>query len=237
MFLARLNHRHLEPEVMDRPDLDPGQHVRALRGLARINRFSASDRILWAPLRRLALDAGRPLRVLDVATGGGDVPIRLWQRATRAGLPIELHGADLSLTAVDHARANARRAGAAVEFFRLDVLHEAPPTGFDAITTSLFLHHLTDDEAVALLRALGAAAGRAVLVNDLVRSRFGYLLARVGTHLLSRSPVVHIDGPRSVAAAFTVAEARALADRAGLIGATFTRHWPARFRMEWRRPA
>ena len=83
---------------------------------------------------------------------------------------------------------------------------------------------------------MGAAAGRAVLVDDLVRGRRGFALAWAGCRLLSGSRVVHHDGPVSVAAAFTPAEAIDLARRAGLDGATVTRHWPERFLLAWRRP-
>lgn len=237
MALADLQKRRCQPEVMDQPDLDPRQHVAALRGLARINWISASDGILWRPLAALAREhPGRPLRVLDVATGGGDVPLRLWRRAQKAGLPLAFSGADVSPTALEHARHKAAEAGADVEFFPLDVLRDEVPADFDVITTSLFLHHLQEDEALAVLRKLGTAAGLLVLINDLVRSRLGYTLAWLGTRLLSASRVVHVDGPRSVEAAFTTAEAADLAARAGLTGAVLTRHWPYRFLLTWRRP-
>ena len=54
-----------------------------------------------------------------------------------------------------------------------------------------------------------AAARRLVLVSDLRRSATGYFFAWAGCRLLSRSRVFHVDGTRSVAAAFTPAEARA----------------------------
>ena len=79
-----------------------------------------------------------------------------------------------------------------------------------------------------------AAARRLLLVNDLERSLVGLLLAVAGTRLLTRSPVVHYDGPWSVAAAFTVAEARRLARAAGLAGARVTRCWPWRWQLTWR---
>lgn len=219
---------------MDQPGLQPALHVQALNGLARINRISASDRILWRPLAALArANPGQTIRVLDIASGGGDVPIRLLQRARRAGLVLQLTGVDASATAVAHARAYAKRSGAAVEFATLDVLHEPLPTGFDVLTASLFLHHLDDPEATALLRRMGAAARRLVLVNDLVRSRLGYLAAWLGTRVMTRSPIVHVDGPRSVEAAFTIAEAQRLAEMAGLFGASVTRRWPWRFLLTW----
>ena len=80
-----LRQRHRQAEIMDRPDLPAAQHGHALDGLGRINFFSRSAGILWRPLAQLSRELG-PLRILDVATGAGDVPVRLWRKATRAGL-------------------------------------------------------------------------------------------------------------------------------------------------------
>jgi SAM-dependent methyltransferase len=240
--MAFLSQRRRRPEVMDQPGLSPQRHARALRGLARINFFSGSAGILWPPLLALARRLGTPrLRVLDVATGGGDVPIRLWRRAARAGLDWHLTGCDVSPVAVEHARRAAARAGAPVTFFTQDALHGPPLTGYDAVTCSLFLHHLGDDDAVRLLRRMAGAddpgeAPRLVLVNDLVRGLAGLALAHVATRLLTASRVVHTDGPRSVESAYTIEEARALAGRAGLSGATVERRWPCRFLLTWSRP-
>jgi SAM-dependent methyltransferase len=234
MFFTSLARRRCEPELMDQPGLDPRAHVQALLGLARINRLSASDRILWRRIATLSRESpGRVLRVLDVATGGGDVPIRLWRRAQRARLRIEFCGADASKTAIEHAQKNAQWSGAAVDFFQLDVIRDALPEGFDVVTSSLFLHHLHEDDALMLLRKMGQAARRLVLINDLLRCRTGHLLAWFVTRLISRSPIVHADGPASVAAAFTMDEARLLAERAGLLGATFEWRWPWRFLLAW----
>jgi hypothetical protein len=164
------------------------------------------------------------------------VPIRLWRRAARAGLSWEVRGCDKSPFAVAHARALAERTGAAVSFFVHDALRQPLPADFDALSCSLFLHHLDEEEACALLRRLAEAAGHLVLVNDLVRSLAGLALAHLGTRLLCTSAVVHTDGPRSVAGAFTLDEVRALAEKAGLAGARVERRWPCRLLLSWRRP-
>ena len=70
--------RSRRPELMDQPGLELAEHVRALQGLGRINVLSRVGSILWPPIERLARLKGmndRPLRVLDLATGGGDTPI------------------------------------------------------------------------------------------------------------------------------------------------------------------
>ncbi|MBX9582367.1 MAG: hypothetical protein K2X87_18855, partial [Gemmataceae bacterium] len=81
-----LARRERIPERMDDPGLDPAEHRRALAALARINRWSRSAAVIWRPIRDFARSAGRPVRVLDVATGGGDVPKALAEKARRAGL-------------------------------------------------------------------------------------------------------------------------------------------------------
>lgn len=232
-----LRQRVRQAELMDQPGLDPGAHMHALRGLERINRWSGSSRILWRAIHGLALERpGRTLRLLDIATGAGDVPIRLWKRAHRARIALEVSACDVNPNALQYARTQAAAARTDVQFFPLDVLHEPLPKGYDVLSCSLFLHHLDANEARNLLRRMGEAAGSMVLVNDLRRSLMGFILAALGTQVFSRSHVVHVDGPRSVRAAFTVAEARNLAHEEGLAGATVVRRWPCRFLLQWRRP-
>jgi len=230
--------RRREPEIIDQPDLDEDRHEQALRGLERINRWSGSARILWPAIRRLARqNGGAPLRVLDVATGGGDVPLRLWHKARRAGIALHIEGCDRSLTAVNHACRAAAAQGADVRFFAWDALDGPLPEGHDILTSSLFLHHLEEVQALGFLKRMAAAARRLVLINDLRRGTGGLLLAYVGTRLLSASPVVHTDGPLSVAAAFTPLEIRRLAERAGLEEGVVARRWPFRLLFSWQRPA
>jgi SAM-dependent methyltransferase len=219
---------------MDRPGLDASAHAEALRGLGRINCLSLGASLLWPAIAGLvASHPGRPVRVLDLACGGGDVPIRLARGARRAGLDVRIDGCDISETAVAFARESAHHAGVPVGFFRLDALNEPLPEGYNILMCSLFLHHLCEDEAVRLLRKMAGAARSMILVNDLLRSRIGYGLALVACRLASRSPIVHHDGPVSVGAAFSLAEVRALAARAGLDGARLERRWPRRFLLSW----
>jgi SAM-dependent methyltransferase len=231
-----LRQRRREPELMDQPDLEEGLHLGALRGLERINRWSGSAGLLWRPVRALARQAGgSPLRLLDIATGAGDVPLGLWRKGRRAGVPLAVEGCDRSPRAVAHARRRAAEAGADVRFFEWDATAGPLPEGYDVVTASLFLHHLDEVQAVQLLERMAVAARRLVLVNDLRRGLGGLVLAHVAGRLLSASPVVHRDGPRSVVAAFTTAEALALARRAGLADARVARRWPCRFLLSWRR--
>ena len=123
-----------------------------------------------------------------------------------------------------------------MKFFEHDALARDLPQGYDVVMCTLFLHHLDEKDAIALLRRMATAAGRLLIVSDLRRGRIGNLLAWLACHLVTRSPVVHVDGLRSARAAFSFAEARDLTIQSGLGGAQLTRSWPQRFLLQWHRP-
>jgi 2-polyprenyl-3-methyl-5-hydroxy-6-metoxy-1,4-benzoquinol methylase len=230
-----LRQRRLQPEIMDQPDLEQARHWHALRGLARINWLSGSAGILWPSIRQLAEESrSQPLRVLDVACGAGDLCIALHDRAARRGLNLHLQAVDISPKAIEYARKRAEAAGATVQFFQQDVLAGDWPSECDVVYSSLFLHHLKEDQAVSLLRVMSRAARKLLLVSDLSRSRLGWMAACLVTRLVTTSDVVHTDGPRSVEGAFTPEETLSLASRAGLKNAKVVRRWPFRFLLTWK---
>ena len=221
---------------MDDPALDDAAHHAALVGLRRINRFSLGGHVLWKAIEQRARQSPRPIRVLDIATGGGDGITALARRAATLGRKIEWHACDISERALEFAAQHATDRGVDnIRFFCLNALEDQIPGDFDVIMCSLFLHHLPEQDAETLLRRMGAATVGCVLVNDLRRTRLGYMLAQVGCRLLTRSYVVHTDGPLSVRAAFSDAEVTSLAERAGLSGSQLIHFWPQRFLLSWSR--
>jgi len=217
---------------MDDPALERDRHLRALDALARIDRISFGAARLWMEVSELHERLGRTVRVLDLACGGGDVLHGIDGRARRAGVPVELHGCDVSAVALERAWAGAR-AGRAVTFSRLDVVRGDLPEGYDLLTSSLFLHHLERGEASHLLSKMAAAARARVFVQDLRRTRLGYLFAWIGLRTLTRSDVARTDGLRSVEAAFTLPEVAELCAEAGLAEAVIRPVWPQRFVVRW----
>lgn len=224
-------------ELMDQPGLDRREHDHALTSLGRANLVSLTTLLVWPAIERVARRLGnRPVRVLDIACGGGHVAVGLARRLARAGMAADVLGCDISEAALNYAKTLAAKARVKeVRFVQLDVLRDAWPTGFDIVHCSLFLHHLADQDAVATLRRMKDAAERLVIVSDLRRTDLGYLFAWVGTRLLSRSRVFHVDGTLSVEAAFATAEARTLAEQADLPDAVIRNCWPQRFLLTWTR--
>jgi len=163
------------------------------------------------------------------------VILALSSKARKEGVALEVSGCDSSPVALSHGRAEAERMGLKAHFFQMDVTRSPLPEGYDLICSSLFLHHLDEEEAVEFLSGM-AQAGEAVLVQDLVRSRLGYWLAQGTLSVLSASRVARVDGPRSVQASFRIPEVKVLARQAGLKGARVVPCWPERFLLTWRAP-
>lgn len=237
----KLHERVLEGELMDAPDLAANLHHSALQGLQRVNRLSGTAGLLASKIVNLFGTEASNLRILDLACGGGDVTIGLAQQLRRIGIKATIEGWDRSDTAIDFARARLdqlpanNQAASAVTFRQCDVAQLDVDGQFDIVMCTLFLHHLDRPAALDLLRRMYRASRHVVLIDDLRRTWLGYRLAQLGCYILTRSHIVHVDGPLSVRAAFTEPEVDSLSQEAGLPKPVITRHWPQRFLACWQR--
>ena len=213
---------------MDAPDADPRLVNQSLRFLRRVNGLLGYTRATLWHLERFSRSwrPGERVRIIDFATGSGDVPRAILRWAERREFDVRVVGVDL------HA-ASARAALAAapdprLRIVRADVLRLPFGDGsFDYATTSLFLHHLDDADAVRVLAAMARVARRGIVAGDLLRRRRAYAWIRLLS--LFANPMVKHDGPASVAQAFTREEVLALRDAAGVGFARYHEHFGHRF--------
>jgi ubiquinone/menaquinone biosynthesis C-methylase UbiE len=199
-------------ELLDGP-LDPAQLAGNLDDLARFNRRGSE--LSWALLRRLEPSAAT-VSLLDVGTGGADIPRYLLQQAEAAGLDLAVTATDVRPEIVEEAR--RRSAGIAhlhimlAQADRLDFADDA----FDVVHSSLLLHHLEPQAGVLLLREMRRVGRRGVIVNDLDRRRPWWVLAQVLGHVATRNAYTRYDAPLSVARAYRADEITAMAAAARL---------------------
>jgi 2-polyprenyl-3-methyl-5-hydroxy-6-metoxy-1,4-benzoquinol methylase len=229
------NRRIVTAEIMDSPGIAEADHVQALAGLRRINQASGTAKHMAAPIVAMARRDGLSrISMLDVACGGGDVPIGIVRAAAQHGIQIDLTLLDRSPTAVKQATDAAALAGIAAKGIIADALAELPKLDVDVVSNSLFLHHLLEaDQVTGLLRHMRQTARRMVVISDLRRSRVGYAVAWGMCRILSRSKIVHYDGPVSVRAAWTSAELADCAAKAGMDGVQVSNCRPWRMMLVW----
>ncbi|MDA1052629.1 MAG: methyltransferase domain-containing protein [Planctomycetota bacterium] len=222
--------RVLIPEQMDDPALDRHEHEQALRALRRINAWTGNAALAWKHVSWAARECReRPLRVLDIATGAADIPIALLKMSVARGVKLEMEACDFSEQALAFATEQCAAANVALRLFRHDILLDELPDHYDIVMCSQFLHHLPNEDVVMVLHKMKSAASKRVVVVDLERSRANWLQVWFATRVLSRSKVVHFDGPQSIRATFTVAEFKSLAQQVGFATFEVHRKWPCRF--------
>lgn len=222
---------HLEPEWMDDPHADPQALLRSLKFIRRVNFLLGYTRVTLRHLERISRSwkPGERIRMVDLGTGSADIPLAILRWADRRGFDIlivglERHGRTAAM-AVGRARGNPR-----LKIVQGDVLQMPLADGaFDYALTAMFLHHLTDAHAVAVLKAMNRLARRGVIVADLLRNRRAYACIKLFTAF--SNPMVRHDAALSVLQAFDKAEAIELARGAGLDYLRYHRHFGYRFAL------
>ena len=224
--------RALCREVLDSDSPDPAAAATEFQFLRRLNRATgASAALLDAIERRIAPRPQQAITLADFGTGAGDIAIEAVRKASRRGWTLCATLTDHAAEALRHARAAADAVGEqGIQFGKYDLLDEedtleAAP--FQVVHASLVLHHFSDEGVVHALHRMSRCASDLLVWNDLIRNRIGLLGARVAT--LGRSAMLRHDAILSVRRSFTLVEARAFAEAAGLVEITVRRWRGARF--------
>lgn len=201
-------------ELMDEPA--SYEELRdCLRDLERVNCTVMAYRPTLKWLEQFASNDAKPLRIVDLGCGGGDMLRRIEAWAKRRKLPVRLTGIDLSPYAI---RAAQEFSGASsrIEWMASDLFAYRPEEPIDLAISSILAHHLSGEAIVNFLQWMDANAARGWIVNDLSRGRISYY----GFKLLARAMcwhrfVIH-DGPVSILRSFTTDDWRRYIMQAGL---------------------
>jgi SAM-dependent methyltransferase len=238
-FSARANPAEL-PEWMDEPC--SYEDFRAcLLDLAQVNRLTLAHRPTLDFLERLwhsgshvskarhgALSA---LRIVDVGCGGGDMLRRIERWAAAKQIPVKLIGIDLNPYAARAAREfNAE--GSSIEWITGDAFSYTEP--IDVVLSSLFTHHLSEQEIVRYLAWSEFVAQRGWFVNDLCREPLSYRLFGILAGAMRWHRFVRHDGPVSFRRSFREDDWQRMIAAAGIASASITleRWTPARLCVE-----
>ena len=219
-------------ELLDESVLDPDELAVNLRDIRRVNRLLGGTATVLRHLPGLvdlAQEHGKPVSILDLATGSADIPISIARWAKSNNRAVTIVASDSSEEILTLAREYA--AGhPEISLAQYDALAvPLPDKQVDVVLCSLSLHHFGPDGAVQVLREMDRLARVGFILNDLRRGRLGYAAAWVAAHLTTRNRLTRHDAPLSVRRAYTPLELDGLLRRAGIYDATISTH--AWFRM------
>jgi ubiquinone/menaquinone biosynthesis C-methylase UbiE len=205
-------------ELLDGPLDDPSTLTANLRDLRRVNRWLGGVSLTAPAIDALAAHRDE-LTILDVGTGGADIPLALIERAARRSRRVSIVAID-SRPEVLAAAVRASPAVGATDGLELHVGDGRslpyPDRSFDVVHASMVLHHLPEDGSVALLREMARVARLGVVVNDLERSRLGWIGAWLMGHFLTANRYTRHDAPLSVRRSYRADEMTLMLREAGL---------------------
>ncbi|WDF33875.1 class I SAM-dependent methyltransferase [Arthrobacter agilis] len=193
-------------EQMDRPDCDPAMLDRTYAQFGLVNAVVSGWRRTYTSLLRPAFSTDRTNTLLDIGSGGGDLPRALAQWAHLDGLEVEVTGIDPDERA--HAYAMSKPARPGLTFRRAlssDLVAEGAV--FDAVVSNHVLHHLDRAEFDGLLADTERLTRRVAVHSDIARHPLGYGLFSVGTLPMPGS-YIREDGLTSIRRSYTPDELR-----------------------------
>jgi ubiquinone/menaquinone biosynthesis C-methylase UbiE len=213
------------PELMDRPQPVTRELERDLANLRSFNRWFGSHRLIRHFLQRWLRPNGKA-RVLDIATGSGDIPRLIVDHARRQNVLVQIDAIDQQESTIEIAR-GLSAAYPEINFYCADLfewnlspglkLDGLKPSSFpyDMVLCSLALHHFSNDDAVRVLQKIRDLSTARILVADLRRARWLSCAVYVVTGTIYRDQMTKTDARLSAARAFSFLEMRKLAERAG----------------------
>lgn len=232
-----LRHAVIRDEEMDALDLPDDRYNQVLTDLNRVNRVTLAARPTLAFLRKIMrkrdVDA-KPLRLLDVGFGHGDMLRTIARTAEKNGWSVDLVGIDLNPRSAQIAAASTPQPYA-IQWLTGDYqsLSQAE-TGqsWDVIISSLVAHHMTAQQRHDFLRFMEEEGKAGWFINDLHRQRLPFLGYPWLATLLMVDPIVRRDGQLSIARSFRAPEWQAMLDAASITGAKVQRYFPWRLCVE-----
>ena len=213
MFDIRSN----EPERIDTGDYTQQEYETFLREIAFINRYFGDARALKQTLFREIESSGlREFSVLDVGCGSGELLRIIADFASSSDRKARLAGLDLNPISTTTTQALSRTHSEIATVQGNALKLPFADDSFDYAISSLFFHHLLDEQIVEVLREMSRVARRGVVVIDLHRDPVAYVGYKILCLVFQISELVRHDGSLSIKKGFRIEELKALAAQAGI---------------------
>lgn len=221
--------RSLRLERIDTGDYTPEEYNRFLHEIRLVNRFAGDKRALQKTLlSEIKRQDLREFSVLDVGAGSGELLRGIGKFARKQRRKSKLFGLELngrSAVAILEESKNY----AEIKSIQANALNlPFADNSFDYAVSSLFTHHLSNENIVKTLTEMKRVSRRKIFVIDLHRHRAAYAFYKIFCVAFRISPLVREDGSLSILRSFKPDELRVLAERANLENISVERYFPFR---------
>lgn len=147
--------------------------IRSFRFIRFVNRFGGGSMVVINALRLLLRDwpKDKPVEILDVGCGVGDIGITVCRWARARGFSIRYIGLDKNEDILN-------LASPGISYIKGDLFGQNLPEA-DFVIASMLLHHMEDNKIPVVIRRLAEKSRHAVIINDLRRSIIPYIFCSI----------------------------------------------------------
>ena len=228
-----LSQRSSQPELMDTQTVSYEQFRHCLREMETINNWTLAYGPTLRWLKRIS--QSKPLStIIDVGSGGGDMLRHIVRQSSECTSDTQFIGIDLNPWSKK--AAEEWSCYMPIHFETGDVFDFEPTQHGDVIISSLFAHHLNDEQLVQFLQWMERHATRGWFINDLKRHPVAYYGFWTASRLLGRHRFVRNDGPVSITRAFVAEDWKQILAEAGATKARIEPWFPFRLCVSRVRP-
>lgn len=220
-----------EREIMDDFSLK-GLPLRTnLNILASINKWLGGNKVSLSGVKNLLknIPPNREVIIVDLGCGNGDMLRRVSKLGEKSGFNFKLIGIDANKDSIAYARVSSLEFKN-ISYHQMNIFSkEFKELEYDIALSTLFLHHLSDDEILKKLLFLKNKATLGIVVNDLHRSKIAYFLFNIVSFFINNK-IIRNDGLISIKRGFKKSELEYFADK---LQVNSEIHWKWAFRYQW----
>lgn len=199
--------------------------------LGKINKWLGGNQITLDGLRHLLKEQSKDktYTIVDLGCGQGDILRLIADYGRKQHYSFNLIGVDANQDAIDYA-VELSEGYDEISFKKLDVFSEEfQSLDYDIVLSTLFLHHLNQDEILSFLKMLNSKAKLGIVINDLHRNKTAYGLFKLLSLVIS-NPMIAQDGLISILRGFKRNELETIS---GQLKLTSQIYWKWAFRFQW----
>lgn len=228
------HHRSGDKEFLDNPAIPFEDIRRNMEELEFINRNLGGHAITIYGFKML-LGERASVSVCEIGCGGGDNLRAISKWCSKNRITAGFTGIDINENCIAFARTklfNGKARFITADYRSVEFGKDRP----DIIFSSLFCHHFSNEELIAMMRWMRENSTLGFFINDLHRHPLAYHFIKLVTRIFSRSYLVKHDAPLSVLRGFKKKEWESILQAAGIKAYAIQWKWAFRYLVRSRAP-
>ena len=195
--------RSLKLERIDTGDYTPEEYDRFLYDIRLVNRFAGDRRALQKTLLKEIKKENLPeFSVLDIGAGSGELLRDVGKFARKQKRRAKLFGLELNARSADAILEESKNYDEIKSIQANALTLPFADKTFDYAISSLFTHHLTDEQIIKTLKEMKRVVRRKIFIIDLHRQPLAYFFYKIFCIAFRISPLVRHDGSLSILRSF-----------------------------------